>query len=171
MATTSASALHIDHAAIDTGMVHAEATYELPRTGELDEGDATATACAAVGEQAGHLPASTCQRLGQDLLHTDPVQFWIDTARSIEVTVDGHTSRFERSAEGLVGEGTEVAADMERLRALAERAVVGLEDADGEPEGWSMRVLPKRGEAFDVVVADDTLTLRGVGWRYRLGAR
>lgn len=129
-----------------------------------------AACIAAVGEQAGHLPASTCQRLGQDLLHTDPVQFWIDTARSIEVTVDGHTSRFERSPEGLVGEGTEVAADMERLRALAERAVVGLEDADGEPEGWSMRVLPKRGEALDVVVADDTLTLRGVGWRYRLGA-
>ena len=124
----------------------------------------------AVGEQAGRLPASTCRRLDQDLLHTDPVQFWLDTARSIEVTAQGQTSRFERTTEGLVGEGSQVEADMERLRSLAARRVVALEQADDAPQGWSLRVLPKRGERLEAVVVGDTITIVGTGWRYRLGA-
>lgn len=123
----------------------------------------------AVGEQAGRLSESTCRRLGQDLLHTDPVQFWLDTARSIEVSVDGHTSRFERTPEGLVGEGPEVQADMERLRALARRRVNALEVAEAAGQGWSLRVLPKRGERIDAAVGEDVLTIEGAGWRYRFG--
>lgn len=123
----------------------------------------------AVGEQAGRLPESTCRRLDQDLLHTDPVQFWLDTARSIEVTSQGQTSRFERTPEGLVGEGPQVEADMERLRALAERRVVALEQAGDVPQGWSVRVLPKRGERLEAIVVGDTITIEGTGWRYRLG--
>jgi hypothetical protein len=123
----------------------------------------------AVGEQAGRLSESTCRRLGQDLLHTDPVQFWLDTARSIEVTAEGHTSRFERTPEGLVGEGPDVEADMERLRGVAERRVRALELADDAGQGWSLRVLPKRGERIDAVVGEDVLTIEGTGWRYRFG--
>ena len=123
----------------------------------------------AVGEQAGRLPAGTCERLHQDLLHTDPVQFWLETARSLEVDTGEHVSRFERTPEGLVGEGPEVGADMERLRALAQRRAVALEPAEGEGQGWTLRVLPKRGERLEAVVGDDAITVRGLGWRYRLG--
>lgn len=128
---------------------------------------------AAVDQRAGRLAGNACRRLQQDILHTDPVQFWLDTARSIEVTADGHISRFERTPEGLVGEGPEVEADMERLRALARRRVVQLETVTeasaGDPEAWSLRVLPKRGERLEAQVGDDSVTLDGSGWRYRLG--
>lgn len=128
---------------------------------------------AAVGEQAGRLSSTACRRLQQDVLHTDPVQFWLDTARSIEVTVDGHTSRFERTPEGLVGEGPEVETDMQRLRTLAQRRVLNLEvlpgGADDEQPAWSIRVLPKRGERITATVGADVVTLDGSSWRYRLG--
>ncbi|MCR9164821.1 MAG: hypothetical protein ACE37F_15080 [Nannocystaceae bacterium] len=125
----------------------------------------------AVGEQAGRLSETTCRRLSQDLLHTDPVQFWLDTARSIEVSAgEGQTSRFERSPQGLLGDGRQVEEDMQRLRALASRRVVALELAKGAPAGWSLRVLPKRGERLEARVEGDTLTITGSGWRYRLGA-
>lgn len=132
---------------------------------------------AALGEQAGRLTGSVCDRLQQDLLHTDPVKFWLDTARSIEVTVDGHTSRFERTVEGLVGEGPEVEADMQRLRALAQRRLQSLEalpedaseDADPQDEAaWTLRVLPKQGERITATVGRDVVSLDGLRWRYRL---
>ncbi|MBV1861933.1 MAG: DUF4340 domain-containing protein [Nannocystaceae bacterium] len=127
---------------------------------------------AAVDQRAGRLSATACRRLQQDVLHTDPVQFWLDTARSIEVTINGHTSRFERTREGLVGEGPEVEADMERLRALAQRRVLRLESASdnsmAEEGTWSIRVLPKRGERLGARIGGNVLVLDGAGWRYRL---
>lgn len=126
---------------------------------------------AAVDQRAGRLTSTACRRLQQDILHTDPVAFWLDTARSIEVIAQGHTSRFERTPEGLVGEGPHVEADMERLRTLAQRRVVRLEsvsDDDVEREdSWTIRVLPKRGERLDAQVDDDSVTLVGSDWRYR----
>lgn len=127
----------------------------------------------AVGEQAGQLSSSTCARLAQPLLHTDPVQFWLDTARSLEVTVGGHTTRFERTPEGLVGEGPDARADMDRLQALGTSGVVALEEAPARPSAepdWTLRVLPKRGERIEAVVQGDTVTILGTGWRYRFGA-
>ena len=128
---------------------------------------------AAVEQRAGRLGSTACRRLQQDILHTDPVQFWLDTARSIEVVADDHTSRFERTREGLVGEGPSVEADMERLRALAQRRVVQLEavsdDGAGDEETWMIRVLPKRGERLDARVGANSVTLEGADWRYRLG--
>jgi hypothetical protein len=133
-----------------------------------DDGDPRGC-IAAVGEQAGRLAPGLCQRLRMNLLHTDPVHYWLDTARSLEVTVDGHTTRFERTPEGLLAEGPHAEADMARLRALAQRVVTGLEEAEGAGEGWGLRVLPKRGEPIDARVGADTLTITGTGWRYRLG--
>lgn len=127
---------------------------------------------AAVEQRAGRLSSTTCRRLRQDILHTDPVQFWLDTARSIEVVVDGQTSRFERTPEGLVGEGPSVEGDMQRLRALALRRVVRLESASDAPavsaEAWRIRVLPKRGERLEARVESDVVTLEGADWSYRL---
>ncbi len=125
---------------------------------------------AAVGEQAGRLRSRACARLNQDLLHTDPVQFWLDTARSIEVTSEGHSTRFERTREGLVGEGPHAQDDFALLQGLATRRVVRLQASPpARPDGVLLRVLPKRGERLDAIVSGDTLTLRGQTWQYRFG--
>lgn len=126
-----------------------------------------------VGEQAGPLSAATCARLRGNLLHTDPVQFWLETARSLEVTFEGHTSRFERTPEGLLSEDPDAQADMARLRALASRRVVGLESVS-EPQmregskSWRIRVLPKRGERLEAIVGEGSVQIESADWRYRL---
>ncbi len=128
-----------------------------------------ASCIAAVGEQAGRLPERACMRLRQDLLHTDPVQFWLDTARSIEVTTDGHTTRFERTREGLVGEGPHAQDDFGVLQTLAAQRTTGLElVSEPPPQGVELRVLPKSGARVDAVISARALWLRGLPWRYRL---
>ena len=35
-------------------------------------------------------------------------------------------------------------------------------------DGWRVRVLPRRGERFEVVVSDDIVRIGSATWRYRL---
>ncbi len=132
--------------------------------------DATQPCIVAVEQRAGVVRPGACVRLLQDLLHSDPVQYWVDTARSIEVTMGERTTRFERQPQGLVADGDHAEAAWARLRALAQRPVVGLESGVRTVgDDVTLRVQPGRGEPIEAVAGPDFVSLRGVGWTYRLG--
>lgn len=124
----------------------------------------------AVGERVGRLRESTCARLFRDLLHTDPVQFWIDTARTIEVAIDDHSTTFRRTPEGLIGEGAFAEDDFGRLRALADHRVVGLVKPSPEASqgALSLRVTPRRGEPIRASIDAAHVILLDQGWAYRV---
>jgi hypothetical protein len=123
----------------------------------------------ALGDRAAQVSASACRRLGTDLLHDDPLKFWIESARSIEVGEDGSTVRFERDGEVLATADDGAGPARERLTALSALRATAM--VPGDPSGarrGTLRVLPRSGAAFDVHYGDAWARIDGADWHYAL---
>lgn len=125
---------------------------------------------AAVGDVAATLDPTTCTRLQTDLLVDDPLRSWLDVARSVEVTVgEAPTVRFEAEGERLVpgtDEGAEPAQALLMTLAAARYAGLGAGDPP-DPKLARLRILPRRGAAFEVDVGEGWAQLVGADWWYR----
>ncbi len=127
-----------------------------------------------VARIAGHRPArmseGTCRTLGQDLLVEWPLQRIIDTARTLELTLGGRTTRLQRRGEVWAGpDGAPASEDNAWLDRMHERTSVGVRR--GEPGGepaWSLRVLPTQGTAFTLEGGADWVRFEGRDWFHRL---
>jgi hypothetical protein len=116
---------------------------------------------AVVGERAGRLWESVCRRLGRDLLHDDAVKYWIETARSIEVTEGGATTAFRREEEALVSDD-----EVDALSALRSEALAS--GSPGTAQLGTLRILPNKGAAFAVHYGQNWAQIDGASWFYRL---
>ena len=124
---------------------------------------------AGPGDRAAEVSASACRRLGTDLLHDDPLKFWIESARSVEVEEGGSTVRFERDGEVLATADEGAGPARERLTALsALRATAMVPGDPSGPRRGTLRVLPKSGAAFDVHYGDAWARIDGADWHYAL---
>jgi hypothetical protein len=119
--------------------------------------------------RAARVSASTCTRLSADVLHDDALKFWIETARSIEVTEGGTTTRFERDGEVLATADDDSGPARERLEAMTALRSTGM--VPGDPPGarvGTLRVLPRSGAAFDVHYGETWARIDGAQWYYAL---
>ncbi len=120
-------------------------------------------------ERAATVSPSTCRRLSTDVLHDDALEFWIETARSIEVQEGGTTTRFERDGEVLASTAEDSGPARERLAALSALRSTAL--VPGDPPGarrGTLRILPRTGAAFDVHYGQTWARIDGARWYYAL---
>ena len=127
---------------------------------------------ATVDGRAAQLSESTCAVLQGDLLHTDPLRHWIETARTLELESDGETVRLRRERGVLQRDdgqpvGQAVHATLGQLSELRTTAV-----RHGAPKGVErtrLRVLPRSGPAFVVRIGDGWIHLEDRDWHYLAG--
>lgn len=125
-----------------------------------------------VDGRAARLSEGDCEALSSTLLHTDPIEAWIRSARALEVTTDGDTVRLVPQGEAWVrDDGGPVGTSLDRLAAWASERVEGLGRGDppSEPVG-SLRVLPRSGPPFVVEMGEHWARIVGSNWYYRFRA-
>ena len=126
---------------------------------------------AVVDDKAATLSEAACTRLQGDLLHDDPLEYWVQTARSIEIDEGDLQVRLKRDQEALLASEGDGEAALARLQSLAAARVEGLEAGEppGAPEG-SLRILPASGSAFFVDYGPGWAAVRGADWFYRMSS-
>jgi hypothetical protein len=128
--------------------------------------------CVAVtGGRAAEISDSTCRSLQVDLLHTDPLRFWVDTARELELRLDGHHGRLRRQKDGLEWiEGSDEAAIRAALDRLSGIRVGALEPRREERAAGSLRIIAQSGPAIAIELGSGLrwAAVEGLDWRYGL---
>lgn len=124
---------------------------------------------ATVEGRAAKLDESTCEALQGDLLHGDPLRYWIETARTLELEQGGQTTRLRRERGALQGTdgrpvGEAVRAELQRLQDLR---TTGVRQGAGRGEPQTrLRVLPRSGPAFVVEIGDGWAKIEDRDWHY-----
>jgi hypothetical protein len=125
---------------------------------------------ATVDGRAARLSEATCASLRGDLLHTDPLRHWIETARTLELERSGETVRLRRERGVLQrSDGRPVAQDVHaELRRLSDRRTIAVRhDAPPGDPTLRLRILPRSGPAFVVEIGEDWAKLEHEPWHVR----
>jgi hypothetical protein len=122
------------------------------------------------GGAPGRISEGTCASLSGDLLRADAVAALLLDARSVEVTVG------DAAPVRLVDrEGTLVREDDAPLGALNDvleelRRITVADVVEGRPPGaprMRLRIRPRRGEPYELVVGEGSLSFSGASWWMR----
>ena len=125
---------------------------------------------------AGQRPAvigkAQCTALQEDLLFDDPVRFWLERSRGVEVVRTGETKPVflrRRDEQFVTGEGTplddpQLLAIMQRFLDWRSRGIQA-----GQPSGsaeWTLDIRRERGPSVQVDIGSDWVRLHGADWFY-----
>lgn len=129
-----------------------------------------------VVEVEGHPPAAIstaqCQALSGDIFFDDPLKFWLERSRAVEVASADESTRvlLRRRDQQFVNDDGTAITDEKLLRQLdswLQWRSAGLRA--GEPPGeveWSLDVRRNFGPSAQVEIGDGWARLRGAGWYY-----
>jgi hypothetical protein len=124
----------------------------------------------------GHQPAAIgkaqCTALQEDVLFDDPLRFWLERSRGVEVARAGESSPVflrRRDEQFITGEGTpltdpELLATMQKFIDWRSQGIRA-----GQPPGaieWTLDVRREQGPSVQVEVGADWVRLRGAQWYY-----
>lgn len=125
------------------------------------------------GQRPAVIGKAQCAALGEDLLFDDPLRFWLERSRGVEVARAGETTPAvflrRRDEQFITGEGTplddpQLAA---QLQAWIDWRSQGLRA--GQPPGdveWTLDVRREVGTAVQVDIGPGWVRLRGADWYY-----
>jgi hypothetical protein len=125
---------------------------------------------------AGQRPAvvgkAQCTALQEDLLFDDPLRFWLERSRGVEVARAGESSPVflrRRDEQFVTGEGTPLGDPelLETMQGFIDWRSQGIRA--GEPAGaieWTLDVRRELGPSVQVEVGSGWVRLRGADWYY-----
>ncbi|MCA9702080.1 MAG: hypothetical protein KC431_31445, partial [Myxococcales bacterium] len=124
------------------------------------------------GHRPASIPRSSCERLSEDLLFDDPLRFWLERARSLELRAAGQDAVFlRREREQFVDDdGKPIDADSpigKAMQGWLDWRSAGLRS--GEPEGpvrWTLDIRRDAGQRVQVEIGDDWVRVGDGGWVY-----
>ncbi len=129
-----------------------------------------------VVEVEGHRPAAIsaaqCEALGADLLFDDPLKFWLERSRGVEVADAGGTQRvfLRRRDDRFVTDDDRTITDEALLRRLdgwMQWRSAGLREGEPPtPVEWTLDVRRDFGPAAKVEIGEGWARLRGASWYY-----
>lgn len=130
---------------------------------------------AVEGQRPAAIGKAQCAALGEDLLFDDPLRFWLERSRGVEVARVGDTTPpvflRRRDEQFVTGEGTPIEdpALAELLQTWIDWRSQGLRA--GEPAGaveWTLDVRREVGTPVQVDIGPGWVRLRGADWYYVL---
>lgn len=124
------------------------------------------------GQRPAAIGKAQCAALESDLLFDDPLRFWLERSRGVEVARAGDTSPVflrRRDEQFVTGEGTPLEDPelAEALQGFIDWRSQGLRA--GQPPGsveWTLDVRREHGPALQVDVGPGWAQLRGADWYY-----
>jgi hypothetical protein len=117
------------------------------------------------------IAAAQCEALGRDLLFDDPLRFWLERSRGVEVGRIGEDARvfLRRRDEQFVSDDGRALDEalVDQLRAWIDWRSAGLRDGDPPtPARWTLDVRREFGPPAQVEIGAGWARLRGASWYY-----
>jgi hypothetical protein len=129
-----------------------------------------------VVEVEGHPPAAIataqCQALASDLLFDDPLKFWLERSRAVEVAKADGSQRVllrRRDEQFVTDDGSALDDDalVQQLGEWMQWRSAGLREGEPPtPVAWTLDVRREFGPAAQVEIGDGWARVKGAGWYY-----